>query len=186
MTATTPRAEDRHRSPYTAREKVGRMLWGVVQGTVFRYSFHTWNPWRAWLLNCFGARVHPTCTVRRTVRIQCPWNLAMDHDSCLGDRAIVYCLGPVTIGRRVSISQQAHLCAGTHDYTRPDMPLERPPIVIEDDAWLAADTFVGPGVTVGEGAILGARAVAMRDLAPWTIHVGNPAAKVKDRPRFDP
>jgi putative colanic acid biosynthesis acetyltransferase WcaF len=107
----------------------------------------------------------------------------MGKNSCLGDGVIVYCLGKITIGDRVSISQYAHICAGTHDYTKDDMPLLRPPIDIEDDAWIAADAFVGPGVTVGEGAILGARGVAIHDLDPWTIYGGNPARSLKPRPR---
>jgi putative colanic acid biosynthesis acetyltransferase WcaF len=63
------------------------------------------------------------------------------------------------------------------------MPLLRPPIVVEDYAWVAADAFVGPGVTVHEGAILGARGVALRDLEAWHIYSGNPAHKVKARQR---
>ena len=97
----------------------------------------------------------------------------------------VYCLGKITIGERVSISQYAHLCAGTHDFNDKDMPLLRPPITIEDDVWLAADSFVGPNVTVGEGAILGARAVAMRDLDPWTIYSGNPAIINRTRDKLN-
>jgi putative colanic acid biosynthesis acetyltransferase WcaF len=89
----------------------------------------------------------------------------------------------VTIGDRVSISQHAHLCAGTHDYDDARMPLLRPPITIGDDAWIAADAFVGPNVTVGEGAILGARGCAFSDLEPWTIYGGNPAKKIKPRER---
>lgn len=171
----------RHVSPYSIREKVLRLAWACVQGTLFRLSFHNWYRWRVFLLRCFGAQVHSTAVVRRTVRVECPWNLSLGANSCLGDHSIAYCLGPVAIGDRVSISQYAHLCAGTHDYLQPDMPLVRRPINIEDDAWIAADAFVGPGVRVGEGAILGARGVAMHDLAPWRIYAGNPAVEVRGR-----
>jgi len=174
-------AEDRHNSAYSTREKVGRMAWAVVQGTLFRYSFHNWSGWRVRLLNAFGANVDSRTDIRRTVEVECPWNLTMGKDSCLGDGARVYCLGKITIGDRVSVSQHAHLCAGSHDYDRDDMPLLRPPIVIKDDAWIAADAFVGPNVEVGEGAILGARGVTMKNLEPWKIYAGNPAAPVKDR-----
>ncbi|CAK9070509.1 Putative colanic acid biosynthesis acetyltransferase WcaF, partial [Durusdinium trenchii] len=105
----------------------------------------------------------------------------MDAESSAGDHAILYCLGPVTIGKRVMISQNAHICAGSHDYSLRAMPLLRPPIIIEDDVWIAADAFVGPAVRVGEGAILGARGCAMTDLEPWTIYAGNPVQKVKER-----
>jgi putative colanic acid biosynthesis acetyltransferase WcaF len=174
----------RHISAYSAREKIGRMLWAIVQVTAFRGSFHNWYRWRAWVLGAFGAKVHPTARIRRTVRIECPWNLSIGESSSVGDRAILYCLGPVTIGSRVSISQHAHICAGSHDYTRPEMTLLRPPIEIESDAWIAADAFVGPNVTVGEGAILGARGVAFKNLSPWMIYAGNPARELRPRPRF--
>jgi putative colanic acid biosynthesis acetyltransferase WcaF len=82
------------------------------------------------------------------------------------------------------VSQGAHLCAGTHDYAKRSMPLVRPPIHVGDDAWICTDAFVGPKVTVGAGAILGARAVAMRSLEPWTIYAGNPAVAVRPRPPF--
>lgn len=164
-----PAATDRHVSPYSTREKVARLLWSVVQATLFRFSFHTWNRWRILLLNRFGASIHPSCVVRRTVRVECPWNLTMGRNCSLGDRAIVYCLGPVRLGDRVSVSQHAHICAGSHDYTRPDLPLLRPPITINDDVWIAADAFVGPDVTIGAGAILGARGCAFSDLS--LIHI---------------
>ncbi len=175
---------DRHKSPYSLKAKVGRVLWGVAQTTLFRLSFHNWYGWRRCLLNLFGATIHPSVHIRRTVQIEIPWNLTIGQGSSVGDRAILYCLGPVTIGRSVAISQGAHLCAGSHDYTLRSMPLLRPPIVIEDDAWIAADAFVGPAVRVGQGAILSSRGCAMKDLEPWSIYAGNPAQRIKDRPPF--
>ena len=85
------------------------------------------------------------------------------------------------MGGRATISHRANICAGTHDHTKPDFPLLRPPITIGPEAWVCADAFVGPGVTIGEGAILGARAVAMKDVNPWTIVVGKPARESKRR-----
>jgi putative colanic acid biosynthesis acetyltransferase WcaF len=167
--------ENRHTSSYSLQEKIWRLLWAIAQATFFRYSFHTWNKWRIFLLKSYGADIDYSCIIRRTVKVECPWNLKMGQNSCLGDCVIVYCLGKITIGDRVSISQYAHLCAGTHDYNDIDMPLLRLPITINDDVWLAAESFVGPNVVIGEGAILGARAVAMRDLDSWTIYSGNPA-----------
>jgi len=105
----------------------------------------------------------------------------MGKNSCLGDSVIVYCLGEVTIGDRVSVSQYAHICAGTHEYNDESMPLLRLPITIENDVWIAADAFVGPNVTIHEGAILGARGVAMHDLDSQSIYAGNPAKLIKQR-----
>jgi len=181
MVGGDPVAVARRTSPYSTREKFGRIAWATVQGTLFRWSFHNWYGWRRTLLRAFGARIHGSANLRRTVLVECPWNLVIGSESSVGDRAILYCLGPVTIGRNVTVSQGAHLCAGTHDSRRRAMPLVRPPIAVGDEAWIAADAFVGPGVRVGEGAILGARGVALADLEPWTIYIGNPAAKVRAR-----
>ncbi|GAB5497571.1 MAG: acetyltransferase [Phycisphaerales bacterium] len=185
MNTESPRAEDRGVSPYSTKEKVGRILWAIVQTTLFRNSFHNWYGWRRFLLTRFGAKLDPVVRIRRTVTIECPWNLTMGNESSAGDGVRLYCLGPVTIGNRVSISQFAHVCAGSHDHTRPDLPLTRPPITIENDAWIAADAFVGPGITVGAGAILGARACAFKDLEPWTIYGGNPAKAIAERNPFE-
>lgn len=171
----------RDQSPYSLREKLARLAWGVVEPTLFRLSFRTWYRYRGWLLRRFGARIDPTARVHRTVRIECPWNLSIGPDSAVGESAILYCLGPVTIGARVTVSQYAHLCAGTHDYTSLQMPLVRPPIIVGDDAWIGADAFVGPSVTIADGVILGARSSAFRSLPARTVCVGNPARPVKQR-----
>lgn len=182
--ATDHAMRERRSSPYSLREKAGRLLWSIVQATLFRCSFHNWYGWRRMLLRRFGATMHDSANVRRTVTIECPWNLSMGEESSVGDRAILYCLGPVTIGARVTVSQGAHLCAGSHDSRKATMPLLRPPIDIEDDVWIAADAFVGPQVRAREGAILGARGVALSDLEPWSIYLGNPAVRVRAR-EFD-
>ena len=92
MSTESPSAGDRHVSPYSTREKIGRLLWSIVQATLFRLSFPTWYGWRRFLLRRFGARIDATAHVRRTARIECPWNLRMERNSCLGDHAIAYCL----------------------------------------------------------------------------------------------
>jgi len=179
--AEDPVARARRTSPYSTREKIGRLAWSCVQATIFRWSFHNWYGVRRALLRMFGARLDSSANVRRTVLVECPWNLSMGAESSVGDRAILYCLGTVRIGRNVTVSQGVHLCAGSHDSRRREMPLVRPGIDIGDEAWVAADAFVGPGVRVGEGAVLAARGVAFDDLEPWTIYRGNPAAKVRAR-----
>jgi putative colanic acid biosynthesis acetyltransferase WcaF len=175
---------DRGKSPYTLKERILRVLWNYLGQVLFRFTFHNWYGVRNGLLRAFGARIESPVRLRPSVLIEQPWNLSIGANSSIGDRAIVYCLGKVTIGRHVSISQGAHLCAGTHDFRQPDMPLLRPPIAVHDSAWVAAEAFVGPNVVVGEGAILGARGCAMKNLEPWTVYAGNPAVKLKDRPRF--
>ena len=133
------------------------------------------------MLRCFGAKVGHSVHVYPTATIYFPWNLEAGDEAAIGERALIYNLGRVTLGARVTVSHGAHICAGTHDHTKPDFPLLRPPIIIGPEAWICADAFVGPGVTIGEGAIVGARAVAMKDVRPWSIVIGNPAREIKRR-----
>jgi len=171
----------RQKSPWPLQQKIGRMMWGMVEGGVFRFSPHNAYPWRAMLLRMFGARIGRNVRVRRSVHVEIPWNLSIGDHTIVGDHAILYCLGRVTIGNHVTISQYAHLCAGTHETHSREMALLRPPIVVGDDVWIAADAFVGPGVTIGDRTILGARASAFKDLPPDVVAVGNPARAVKAR-----
>lgn len=171
----------RNVSAWTTRERVGRMLWAVTYRLAFRTTFHSWYGTRAALLRLFGARLGRNVRIRRTARIEVPWQLHFADDVSVGDEVILYSLGPVRVGTRTFISQYAHLCAGTHDFRRDDYPLVRAPIVIGDDCWIAADAFVGPGVTIGDRTVLGARASAFSDLPPDVVAVGNPAKPIKSR-----
>ena len=137
--------------------------------------------WRRFLLRLFGARIGSEVHIYPDVLVTIPWNLSIGGDAAIGARAILYALGPITIGERATVSQGAHLCAGTHDYRDPAMPLMKPPITIGKDAWICADAFVGPGVVVGDRAIIGARCVAMKDVAAEAVMVGNPARCVAMR-----
>jgi putative colanic acid biosynthesis acetyltransferase WcaF len=165
---------------YTPGEMFRRLLWGAGLW-LFRLSPRPLFAWRRFVLRCFGAQVGKHVRVYPSTRIYFPWNLEVGDWSAVGEDALIYNLGQVRIGKQVTISHRAHLCAGTHDYTRSDMPLLKPPIVVDDEAWVCADAFVGPGVTVGEGAVVGAAAVVTRDVEPWTVVAGNPARFLKKR-----
>ena len=172
--------ENRRTRKYSPGEMTRRVLWTFAQ-PLFRFSPRPCFGWRRFLLRCFGAKIGRSVHVYPSATIYFPWHLEAGDESAIGEHVFIYNLGRVTLGSRVTISHRAHLCAGTHDHTKPDFPLLRPPIVIGSDAWICADAFVGPGVTVGEGAIVGARAVAMKDVKPRSIVVGNPARESKKR-----
>lgn len=152
--------------------------------------FARWTPpqarrWRNWLLRRFGATLAPSANVYPSARIWLPRNLTMQDYSALGPGVICYSMAPIRLGRHVVVSQGAHLCCGTHGIREPQFQLRAFPIEIGDDAWIAAEAFVGPGVTVGAGAVLAARAAAFSDLADWTVYRGNPAQRLKPRPKFE-
>lgn len=108
----------------------------------------------------------------------------MEAHSCLADDVDCYCVAPITLGAHATVSQYSYLCAASHDHRDPSMQLIVAPIVIEPYAWVAADVFVGPGVRVGEGAVVGARSTVIQDVMPWTVVAGSPATLRSARPRF--
>lgn len=157
-----------------------RVLWAVAK-PLFRFSPRICFGWRRFLLRIFGATVGHNTHIYNSATIYFPWNLVVGAHSAIGENALIYNLGRIFIGDKVTISQRVHLCAGTHDFTDPAMPLINPPIVIKNKVWVCADAFVGPNVTIDEGAIVGARAVVTRDVPSWTIVTGNPAQEIKKR-----
>jgi len=172
--------ECRRQRPYTLREYVGRYLWALLS-PCYRFSPRTWFGWRRFLLRQFGAKVGRNVHVYPSARIYIPWNIELGDDSSIGEWALIYNLGPVRIGAQSTISHRAHLCAGTHDYINPSLPLRRCAIDIGPKAWVAANAFIGPNVNIGEGAVVGASSVVVRDVAPWRVVAGNPAKTIKVR-----
>ncbi len=165
---------------WTRREQAGRVLWALVW-PLFRLSPRLLWGWRRAILRLFGAKVGCEVHIYPSVKITIPWNLILDDYSAVGDGVILYALGRIHVGARSAVSQGSHLCAGSHDWRDPAMPLTKPPIEIGSDVWICADAFVGPGVTIGCRAIVGARAVAMADVPEGAIVVGNPARVIRTR-----
>ncbi|WP_210335010.1 colanic acid biosynthesis acetyltransferase WcaF [Mesorhizobium mediterraneum] len=165
---------------WSKREQITRVLWALAH-PLFVLSPRPLWAWRRMLLRLFGATIEDKVHVYPSVKITIPWNIHLKRGAAIGDNAILYALGRIQVGEGAVISQFAHLCAGTHSYRDPRMPLEKRPIVIGPGAWVCADAFIGPGVTVGAGAIAGARAVVMKDVGENSIVAGNPAKIVGRR-----
>lgn len=170
------------RYPYASGEYARRFMWEWTEATMIRFSPRRAYGWRRWWLRRFGARVASTSRTRPATKIRHPWLLTLGEHASVADDVNVYNLGPIVIGDHSVVSQGTHLCAGTHDHTRADLPLLRPPITIGCGVWICADAFIGPGVTVGDNSVVAARAVVVRDVPAGVIVAGNPARVVKDRP----
>ncbi len=168
-------------SPHSLRNRIARALWGVTWLLLFRPSPKFCHGWRRFLLRLFGAKlgkgvhIHPSC------KIWGPWNLTMGDHSCLAPYVDCYCVAPVTVGDHGTVSQYSYLCTASHDFENSSMPLTTAGITIEDQAWVCADVFISPGTTIGQGAVVGARASVFTDVDPWTVVGGNPAKFIKKR-----
>jgi putative colanic acid biosynthesis acetyltransferase WcaF len=171
-------------TPYPRREILLRWLWAAVQATVFRWSPRPLHGFRARLLRLFGAEipVPSQVVIFPTARVVFPWKLSLAPRSMVGPGVNLYNLAAITLQRGANVSQYSHLCAGTHDYTRWSMPLLAKPITIGENAWLGADVFVGPGITVGNLCVVGARSVVVKDLPANMICAGNPCRPLRERP----
>lgn len=166
---------------FSLKNRMARVLWGFVAFVLFKPSPKPLHNWRSFLLRCFGAKVGTGVHVYPGVNIWAPWNLELDDQCGIGNGATIYNQGKIYIGKKAVISQGSHLCAGTHDYTKPGFPLVTKPIFIGSHAWVAAEAFIHPGVTIGEGCVIGARSVVTKDMMPWMICAGHPCKPIKDR-----
>ena len=163
------------------RNRMARALWNVTWLLLYRPSPWFCVAWRRALLRLFGAVVEEGAHPYPRCRIWAPWNLTMGKYSCLANDVDCYSVAPVKLGAHVTVSQYAFLCTATHDYEDPEFRLITRPIEIGDYAWIGARAFLAPGVSVGEGAVVGATASVFHDVPKWTVVGGNPAKVLKQR-----
>jgi putative colanic acid biosynthesis acetyltransferase WcaF len=168
-------------TPFSLRNKICRVLWKAVWLFLFRPTPRSFHAWRCMLLRTFGARLGEAVHPYPSARIWAPWNLEMGNHSCLSEDVDCYCVDKIRIGPHATVSQYSFLCTASHDYKDPAMPLVTAPITIGERAWIAADVFVAPGVTIGDGAVVTARSSVFSDVDSWTVAAGNPAKSVKKR-----
>lgn len=177
---------DTHTGPsFTLKNRLARVCWSIVYYTLFRFSPAPLHGWRSFLLRCFGAKVGRGVHVYPSVKIWAPWNLELKDKCGIGSCVTLYSQGKIYIGERSVISQNAYICAGTHDYTKYGFPLITSPIYIGDETWIAALAFIHPGVIIHKGCVIGACSVVTTDMPAWMVCAGNPCKPLKERPDFD-
>jgi len=170
-----------YNNAHSLGNKLGRVAWAVVWNCFYRPSPRICHGWRRFLLRLFGATIGQGVHPYPSSKIWAPWNLEMEDHSCLADYVDCYCVDKIRMGSHSTVSQYSYLCTASHDYTDPTMPLTTAPIVIGEGVWIAADAFIGPGVIIGDGAVIGARSSVYRNIEPWTVVVGNPARVINKR-----
>jgi putative colanic acid biosynthesis acetyltransferase WcaF len=177
-------AEDPYLRPaFSFQHRLARQLWNICWLLLYRTSPRPLHSWRALLLRAFGAKMGPNCHFYPGSKIWAPWNLTCADLVAVGDGAEIYNPAPMSFGSHAIVSQGAYVCGATHDFDDPAFPFLAFSMVIGSYAWICARALVGPGVNVGEGAVLGLGSVATRDLEPWGVYAGVPAVKVKERKR---
>ncbi len=169
------------RAEISTNNKAARALWHVAYWIFFRPSPRIFHAWRAFHLRCFGAKIGGAVRIYPSVRIWAPWNLEMEEASCLGEYVDCYSVARITLKKNAVVSQYSFLCSASRDISSLEKPLLIGDITIGANAWIAADVFVGPGISIGEGAVVSARASVFKDVEAWDVVAGNPANFVKKR-----
>lgn len=167
---------------FSLKNKISRLLWNSARIILFRpFGSRLLKKWRVLVLKCFGAKIEWSSHIYASVKIWAPWNLEIGKNSSLGPSVDCYNQGKISIGKNTIISQKTYLCASSHDYTQKDFPLILKPITIGNGVWIAADAFIGPGIAIGDNAVIAARSVLIKDVDENTIVGGNPAKFIKSR-----
>jgi putative colanic acid biosynthesis acetyltransferase WcaF len=169
------------RPAFSTGNRLRRAIWNISRTLLYRTSPRTFHSWRSFLLRSFGAKMGPNCHFYPKSKVWAPWNLICADQVTAADGVEIYNPAPVTFGSHAILSQDAYICGATHDYDDPSFPLLAYAMDFGAYAWICARASVGPGVNVGEGAVLGLASVATRNLDPWTVYAGAPAIKVKER-----
>jgi putative colanic acid biosynthesis acetyltransferase WcaF len=172
----------RYQNVFSRKNQIARLIWSVVWALLARpFPRNIFSSWKRFLLRLFGAEIHATANIYSSVRVYMPWNLEMHEYSCLAPDVDCYNVARIVIGANSTVSQKTYLCTASHDITKSDNPLITAPIIVEDQAWIGAASYIGLGVTIGQGAVVGATSSVYKNVAPWTVVGGNPAKLLKNR-----
>jgi putative colanic acid biosynthesis acetyltransferase WcaF len=166
---------------FRGRSVIVVQLWWLAQSTLFACSPQPFYGWRRYLLRLFGASIGKNVIIRPSVRVTYPWKLQIGDNSWIGDNVELYTLGEIEIGSDVVISQRSYICTGSHDYKKDTFDIYAEKITIKDQAWLATDVYVAPGITIGKGTVIGARSSVFKDLPSEMICIGEPAKSIRHR-----
>jgi putative colanic acid biosynthesis acetyltransferase WcaF len=162
-------------------DKFRRLIWRIVSLFLFHpFGLPFFNGWRIRLLKCFGARIGSGSVVYASAYIPSPWNLKVGKETAIGPYVQLH-YGKTIIGNKVTISQRTYLCSATHRTDSINLPFVSGTIIIQDYVWIAAESFIMNNITIGEGAVVGARSAVFKDVSPWSIVGGNPAKFIKKR-----
>lgn len=169
----------KYRNRFGFKDKFLRAMWALVwRITCLLFPRNFGRIFKVMVVNMFGGDIHRTAIIYSGVRIYKPWNLTMGENATLAQEVDCYNVDRIIIGSNSVVSQKAYLCSASHDFRRTDMPLITGKITIESSVWVGASAFIGMGVRLGEGCVIGATASVYKNVDPWQVVGGNPARKL--------
>ena len=176
---------DSYRKPsFSLANRLRRLSWNIVYLIFFRTSPRPFHSWRSALLKLFGAKLGKGVHIYPSAKIWAPWNLEVGDHVGIADGVTLYNMDLIRVGSYSVISQGAHLCGGSHDYSSSNFQLFAKPIILGEHVWICAEAFVSLGVTIPSGVVVGARSLVTKTiLEPWTVYAGQPAKRIGQRTR---
>ena len=166
---------------FSTGDKLKRLWWTMCWAILCRWTPNNLHKWRIFVLRCFGASIGQNNFIYPTCKIWAPWLLTTADVVTIGPGVEVYNPGGIELGHHAILSQDAFMCGATHNYNDFNFAYVKKKIVVEPHVWICARAVVLPGVRCGAGAVLGAAAVASKNLESWTVYAGNPAVMIKKR-----
>ena len=168
-------------TPYTIRYKIKSRIWSIINATIFRWSPFFMRKYRVGIVKLFGAKLDWSCPLDTSARIIDPWNLTMGELSSLGEHCCIRCRDKVTIGETSCLGSAVYILTDSHNISSPNFEMQTAPIVIGSNVWIATRATISKGITIGEGAVIGAESLVIKNVEPWTVVGGNPAKFIKKR-----
>ena len=112
--------------------------------------------------------------------------LTMGDNSNIGPYNYIGCSGKITIGNNVMLAPRVSIYAENHVFDHPeilirDQGVEKKEVIIEDDCWIAANSILLAGVTIGKGSVVAAGSVVTENVPPYSVVAGVPAKWIKSR-----
>ena len=167
--------------PSRFRDYGYRYLWCFFNDFIFKLSPRPFWFFRVCLLRIFGAKIGKGVKLDPNITIFDPRNISIGDNSWIGPYCELYSYDKITIESDVALAQHVKLYTVSHDIRSSKFSTIHAPILVRNQSWVAADTFVGMGVVINQGAVLAARSSAFKSIPGWTINVGSPAKNVGNR-----
>jgi putative colanic acid biosynthesis acetyltransferase WcaF len=158
-----------------------QLLWFFIGDPIVRSRLIPISVLKVWILRSFGAKIGIGIRIKPGVQIKFPWRLTIGDHCWIGENVWLDNVAPVILQNHICLSQGVYLCTGNHNWQDIAFCLMPAPIQIHSGSWIAAKAVIGPGVVVGEGAVLCLGSVANGSLEAMTIYAGNPSVPIKKR-----
>jgi acetyltransferase-like isoleucine patch superfamily enzyme len=137
----------------------------------------------------YGGRIEigKNCQIRKGAQLLTyGGNIIIGNECSINPYTVIYGQGNIVIGNYVRIAAHCVLIPSNHIYSNINIPIYKQGlinkgIIIEEDVWIGCNVQILDGVTIKRGCIIGANSVVTHSTLPYSVYVGNPARKIKNR-----